>query len=118
MFQKTLSGDKTVTAATNTNEPDLKKKISLVTDGISKFYESVLMNRTKFSQENASVVTDYIIAMRREINPRPNYMNYTIQFLSELSLNGYTIPMYLTPRKEMNYHLMKTSLNVLWVSGN
>ena len=30
-------------------------------------------------------VCDYIIAMRREINPRYNYVRYTIQFLSELS---------------------------------
>lgn len=30
-------------------------------------------------------ICDYIIAMKREINPRYNYVRYTIQFLSELS---------------------------------
>ena len=44
----------------------------------------MLRNRSRLSQENASVVAEYIIAMR-EVNPRLNYIKYTIQFLSELS---------------------------------
>ena len=39
----------------------------------------------RLSKENALTVSDYIIAMKREINPRPDYKKYTIQFLAELS---------------------------------
>src|SRR5215472_1115244 len=62
----------------------LEKKIILATEGFTtKFSESTL--RDKLSKENAFVVADYIIAMKREINPRLNYIRYTIQFLSDLS---------------------------------
>ena len=62
----------------------LEKKIIIATDGImTKFSESTL--RDKLSKENALAVADYIIAMKREINPRLNYIKSTIQFLSELS---------------------------------
>src|SRR5215813_5499060 len=62
----------------------LEKKIILATEGfMTKFSESTL--RDKLSKENAFVVADYIIAMKREINPRLNYIRYTIQFLFELS---------------------------------
>jgi hypothetical protein len=40
--------------------------------------------RDKLSKENALAVADYIIAMKREINPRLNYIKSTIQFLSGL----------------------------------
>jgi serine/threonine protein phosphatase PrpC len=46
----------------------LEKKIILATDGImTRFSESTL--RDKLSKENALAVADYIIAMKREINP-------------------------------------------------
>jgi integrase/recombinase XerD len=62
----------------------LEKKITLATEGITtRFSESTL--RDKLSKENALTVADYIIAMKREINPRLNYIKSTIQFLSELS---------------------------------
>ena len=62
----------------------LEKKIILATEGfMTKFSESTL--RDKLSKENALAVADYIIAMKREINPRLNYIRYTIQFLSDLS---------------------------------
>ncbi|HXX97315.1 MAG TPA: hypothetical protein VEL11_09395 [Candidatus Bathyarchaeia archaeon] len=62
----------------------LEKKIIIATDGImTKFSESTL--RDKLSKENALAVADYIIAMKREINPRLNYIKSTIQFLSEIS---------------------------------
>ena len=72
-------------AAAHIRELDLlEKKIILATDGfMTKFSESTL--RDKLSKENAFVVADYIIAMKREINPRLNYIKYTIQFLSDLS---------------------------------
>jgi hypothetical protein len=71
--------------ATSIRELDsLEKKIILATEGfMTKFSESTL--RDKLSKENALVAADYIIAMKREINPRLNYIKYTIQFLSKLS---------------------------------
>jgi len=60
--------------------------IILATEGfIAKFSESTLRNRSRLSQENALVVAEYIISMKREVNPRLGYIQYTIQFLSELS---------------------------------
>jgi hypothetical protein len=62
----------------------LDKKIILATEGfMTKFSESTL--RDKLSKDNALAIADYIIAMKREINPRLNYIRYTIQFLFELS---------------------------------
>jgi hypothetical protein len=64
----------------------LERKIILATEGfMTRFPQSTLRDRSKLSQENALVVAEYIIAMKREVNPRLNYIKYTIQFLSELS---------------------------------
>jgi integrase/recombinase XerD len=64
----------------------LERKISLTTEGFTtKFCELVLRDRSRLSKENALTVCDYIIAMKREVNPRLSYKKYTIQFLSELS---------------------------------
>ncbi len=73
-----------VKAATNRVDLDIERKIILATDGFgTKFCETTLSR--KLSREDAAVIADYIIAMKREVNPRLNYMRYTIQFLSELS---------------------------------
>ena len=65
----------------------LERKISLATEGFTthKFCELVLKDRTRLSKENALTICEYIMAMKREINPRLSYKKYTIQFLSELS---------------------------------
>jgi hypothetical protein len=65
----------------------LERKVSLATEGFAthKFCELVLKDRNRLSRENASTVCDYVIAMKREINPRLSYRKNTIQFLSELS---------------------------------
>jgi integrase len=64
----------------------LQRKIVLATEGFTtKFCELVLKDRNRLSKENALVVAEYIIAMKREVNPRQNYIRCTIQFLSELS---------------------------------
>ena len=71
-------------AATPTHELDLlEKKIILATEGFMRFSESTL--RDKLSKENALTVSDYIIAMKREINPRLSYKKTTIQIIVELS---------------------------------
>jgi integrase/recombinase XerD len=64
----------------------LQRKIVLATEGFTtKFCDLVLKDRNRLSKENALVVAEYIIAMKREINPRQSYIRCIIQFLSELS---------------------------------
>jgi integrase len=64
----------------------LDRKITLATEGFTttKYCELILRDRTRLSKENALTVCDYIIDMKREINPRLNTIRTTIQFLSEL----------------------------------
>ncbi len=65
----------------------LERKIALATEGFTtnRFCELVLKDRNRLSKENALTVCDYIIAMKREINPRLSYKKYTIEFIAELS---------------------------------
>ena len=65
----------------------INKKILLVTEGFvrHKFCELVLRDRNRLLKENALTICDYILAMKREINPRLSHKKNTIQFLSELS---------------------------------
>jgi hypothetical protein len=64
----------------------LEKKIALATEGLpTRFCEGVLRDRNRISEQNAVTIPEYIISMKREINPRPSYIRYTIQVLSELS---------------------------------
>jgi hypothetical protein len=61
--------------------------VTLATEGFAtiKYPEKVLQDRNRLSQENGLTIAEYIISMKREVNPRPSYIKYTIQFLSELS---------------------------------
>jgi hypothetical protein len=74
---------------TNKEKQDLEldRKIALATEGFTttKFCELVLRDRNRLSKENALTISEYIVAMKREINPRLNTVRTTIQFLSELS---------------------------------
>jgi integrase len=65
----------------------LERKINLATEGFTtdKFCELLLRDRGRLSKENALTICDYIIAMKREVNPRLSYKRNTIQFLSEVS---------------------------------
>jgi integrase len=78
-----------ILAASKNEEKDavLDRKITLATEGFTtaKFCELVLRDRSRLSKENALTISEYIIAMKREVNPRLSYIKYTIQFLSELS---------------------------------
>lgn len=68
------------------NDELLERKILLTIEGFTrKFPKLILKDRNRLSKENAMIVCEYVIAMKREINPRYNYVRYTIQFLSELS---------------------------------
>jgi integrase/recombinase XerD len=68
-------------------EAESDRKITLATEGFTtnKFCELILRDRSRLSKENALIVCDYVIAMKREINPKLNTIRTTIQFLSELS---------------------------------
>ena len=61
---------------------DLDRKITLATEGFTtaKFCEFVLRDRNRLSKENALTISEYIVAMKREINPRLNTVRTTIQF--------------------------------------
>jgi integrase/recombinase XerD len=65
----------------------LDRKISIATEGFTthKFCELILRDRHRLSEENALTVCEYIMVMKREINPRLSYKKYTIATLSELS---------------------------------
>ena len=64
----------------------LHRKIASATEGFAtKFCELVLKDRNRISEENALTICDYIIAMKREVNPRLSYKRNTIEILSELS---------------------------------
>ena len=70
----------------NTSDETLERKIVMATEGVrTKFIESTLRDRKRLSAENALTVSEYMILMKREINPRLTYIRYTVQFLSELS---------------------------------
>ena len=79
-----------ILSSTGGNDNDmilLDRKITMATEGFTtdRFCELVLKDRSRLSKENALTICDYVIAMKREVNPRPSYKKNTIQFLSELS---------------------------------
>jgi hypothetical protein len=65
----------------------LEGKISLATEDFTtdNFCKLVLRDRNRLSEENALKMCDYIMAMKREVNPRLSYKRNTIQFIAELS---------------------------------
>jgi len=63
----------------------LKNKINAAVEGTKRFCELILRDRDRLSDENALTVSNYIIAMKREVNPRLSYRKSTIQFIAELS---------------------------------
>jgi uncharacterized protein YihD (DUF1040 family) len=79
-----------ILSSTGGNDNDmilLDRKITMATEGFTtdRFCELVLKDRSRLSKENALTICDYVIAMKREVNPRLSYKKNTIQFLSELS---------------------------------
>jgi integrase/recombinase XerD len=71
----------------NVNYIILERKITLATEGFTtrKFCELILRDRSRLSKENALTICEYVIAMKREINPKISYKKYTIQIIAELS---------------------------------
>jgi hypothetical protein len=56
----------------NVDDVLLERKISLATEGFTthKFCERLLKDRKRLSKENALTLCDYVITMKREVNPR------------------------------------------------
>ena len=71
----------------NVDDTMLERKITLVTEDFTtnKYCEALLKDRNRLSKENALTICEYLIAMKREVNPRLSYRKNTIQFLYELS---------------------------------
>jgi hypothetical protein len=75
-----------ILASHNKDDIELDRKITLAIEAFTtKSSELILRDRNRLSNENALIVSNYIIAMKREINPRLSYIKHTIEFLSELS---------------------------------
>jgi integrase/recombinase XerD len=76
-----------VVSASSKDNDLLERRITLAIEGFTttKFCELILRDRSRLSQENALTMCEYIVAMKREVNPRLNYKKSTIQFLAELS---------------------------------
>ena len=60
----------------------LETKIILATEGFTthRFCELVLRDRNRLSDENALTICNYVIAMKREINPRLSYKRSIFRF--------------------------------------
>lgn len=61
----------------------INRKISLATEGLPPYIENWL--RMKISNINALTISEYVLSLRREINPSQNYTKMQIQALVELS---------------------------------
>jgi hypothetical protein len=87
---KILTSGGVVEGRAKEEDIELNRKIALVTEGFStanKYCKLTLRDRNRLSNENALTVCDYIIAMKREINPRLTTISTTIQFLSAIESN-------------------------------
>src|ERR1041385_3434852 len=97
---------KTHVSASRNNDSDglslLERKINIATEGFTthKFCELVLRDRNRLSKENALTICEYVIAMKREVNPRLSYKRYTIQFLAELSKVVGVTTMFIDMRRD------------------
>jgi integrase/recombinase XerD len=74
-----------LSSATNrtTNTMISNRRIGLATEGLPLYVGNWL--RIKTSNENALTISEYILSLRREINPPQNYTKMQIQALVELS---------------------------------
>ncbi|HXP53017.1 MAG TPA: hypothetical protein VN922_23940, partial [Bacteroidia bacterium] len=74
----------TLSAITGTTDVIISnRKISLATQGLRPYVENWLRIRT--SNESALTISEYVLSLRREINPSQNYTRMQIQALVELS---------------------------------
>jgi len=74
-----VTGSESLAAINDTTN----RKISLATEGLPPRVENWLRIRT--SNQNASTISEYVLSLRREINPSQHYTKMQIQTLVELS---------------------------------
>src|SRR6266566_8010387 len=77
---------KALASPTNNNSTSImsnERKISLATEGLQRSVKNWL--RIKTSNENALAISEYVLLLRREVNPSQNYTKIQIQALVELS---------------------------------
>ena len=72
-------------ALSSKEDLELQRKITIATEGFgtTKFCELIQRDRTRISKENALTVSNYIIAMQHEINPKPNTIRTVIQSICD-----------------------------------
>jgi hypothetical protein len=84
--QISTSTSKALASPTNNNSTSIisnERKINLATQGLQRNVKDWL--RIKTSNENALVISEYVLLLTREINPSQNYTKIQIQALVELS---------------------------------
>ncbi len=84
--QISTSTFKALASPTNNNSTSImsnERKISLATEGLQRSVKNWL--RIKTSNENALAISEYVLLLRREVNPSQNYTKIQIQALVELS---------------------------------
>ncbi|MGA9154005.1 MAG: hypothetical protein WBZ36_25780, partial [Candidatus Nitrosopolaris sp.] len=84
-IKKTTTTTEGLSAAVNSSTDVITsdRRISLVTEGLPLYVEKWL--RIKTSNENALTISEYVLSLRREVNPSQNYTRMQIQALVELS---------------------------------
>jgi len=65
------------------NNDTTNRMVSLATEGLPLYVENWL--RIKTSNENALTISEYVLSLRRETNPSPNYTKMQIRALVDLS---------------------------------
>jgi integrase len=60
-----------------------EKMIALATEGLEPFFQNILMEKT--SKENALIITEYLITVKREVNISTGYTKANIETLAHLS---------------------------------
>lgn len=70
-------------ASSKNGDDLLEMKISMAFEGFAttKFYELILKYTNRLCIENALTFSEYIIAMKREVNPRLNYKKSNMQII-------------------------------------
>lgn len=84
--QISTSTFKALASPTNNNSTSImsnERKISLAIEGLQRSVKNWL--RIKTSNENALAISEYVLLLRREVNPSQNYTKIQIQALVELS---------------------------------
>jgi integrase/recombinase XerD len=81
------------------------RRISLVTEGLPLYVENWL--RIKTSNENSLTISEYVLSLRREVNPSQNYTRMQIQALVELSEYSKQKPFEQLTREDVLSFLYK-----------